>query len=639
MEGHSTVRGGRAACLALSAASGAHAQSAEDLKHMSIDDLAQIEVTSASKTAQAISDAPASIYVITHDDIVRSGALSVPEALRLAPNLYVARLGASSWVITARGFSGNQADQAFPDKLLVLIDGRSVYNPLFSGVYWDMQDVPLQNIERIEVISGPGATLWGANAVNGVINIITRSSAQTQGASLEVGAGDFAQSTTAQIGGKLGDNLTYRLYAKDTIDYDSVTPTGAREADRMSKPQEGFRFDWTPSTADSVTVQGDASRGLDTEAGGDETIGEDNLLARWSHTAPNGSNLQVQTYYDRVEREQAGGGSFVLNTYDLDLQDSFALNARNQMVVGGGMRTSRYDIYNGASLLFIPASRDYNLSNIFVQDSLSLTPATTLIMGLKLENDPYSGVAALPTIRLSWKASDTTLLWAAVSRAIRAPTSFDRDVEEKSGPAVFLTGNPNFAPETVTAYEAGARIQPVERLSFSASTYFNVYNDLRVVDFTPVTFAPLSWGNGMKGDTYGLEAWGDYQAAPWWRVSASVNWLHEDLRFRSPADALLGIAQAGDDPHLQAQLKSSMNLGSRFTLDGDLRYVGALPDPKLPAYTEMDARFGWALTDHLQLSVSGFNLLHKYHLEFPAGSPAEQEAIPRSMFVGLRAKF
>jgi iron complex outermembrane receptor protein len=612
----------------------ARAQSVEDLQHMSVDDLTKIDVTSTTKTAQPLSDAPAAIYVITHDDIVRSGAQTVPEMLRLAPNLQVAQTSAHSWVITARGFNGNSQAQSFSDKLLVLIDGRTVYSPLFSGVYWDMQDVPAQDIDRIEVISGPGATLWGANAVNGVVNIITRSSAQIQGLTLEAGGGNLQTTATAQYGGKIGDSVTYRVYAKSFMGYDTLTAAGARDADGWTRPQAGFRVDWAASPTDKVTFQGDAYRGVDTETGGDETISGDNVMARWNHSWDGGQTLQVQTYYDRVERATEGGGRFILNTYDVDAQNSFALGARNTVVWGGGLRLERYGITPNAGLSFTPESRSLNLSNVFVQDSIALTPATTLLLGLKVEDDPYTGANVLPTARLSWKASDTTLLWGAVSRAIRAPTPFDEDVVEKSGGATFLTGDPSFDPETVTAYELGARLQPTPRLSFSVSTYYNVYNDLRTIEITPVTLIPLHWANGMRGDTYGLEAWGDYRLTSWWRLSASVNLMHENLSFKPGASGILGVAQAGDDPTSQAQLRSSMNLGRQFTFDADLRYVGALPNPRVTAYTEADSRLGWNLTDRIQFSVSGFNLLHKYHQEYPGA-----DAVPRSVFADVRLRF
>jgi iron complex outermembrane receptor protein len=617
---------------------GAGPSRVEDLRDLSIDQLAQIQVTSVAKSPEPLSDAPAAIYVITHDDIIRSGAISLPEILRLAPNLDVVQTSASSYIITARGFSGDATAQNFTNKLLVLIDGRSVYTPLYSGVYWDVQDVPPEDIERIEVISGPGATLWGANAVNGVINIITRPSSQTQGGLIDVAGGSLGTSVGVQYGGRIGDDLSYRVYAKSFTEYHTVTASGARADDAWSKPQGGFRLDWTPTAVDSVTFQGDAYSGEEAQAGEpDQYISGGDIETRWTHAWQDGSSLQVQAYYDQTDRgTPEGNGHFTLDTYDLDVQDSFAPDARNELVFGGGLRFSRYSIAGAAALLFAPPSRWLDLSNAFVQDTFSVTPTLKLIAGLKLEDDPYSGLSVLPDLRLSWKPIDQALLWAAVSRAIRSPTPFDRDVVEKIGPIVYLIGGPDFQPETLTAYESGARVQVTPRLSFSISGYYNAYDDLKTIEPAPSGFIPLRWGNMMRGDTYGFEAWGEYRVTPWWRLVASFDDLEKRLSFKPGASGLLGVAQAGDDPEHQASLKSSMDLPHNITLDADLRYVSALPDPALPAYVELNSRIGWNINDHVQLSLSGFNLLHAHHLEFPA---SEANAVPRSVLAELRLRF
>jgi iron complex outermembrane receptor protein len=610
----------------------------EDLRELSIDQLAQVQVTSVAKSPEPLSDAPAAIYVISHDDIIRSGAISLPEILRLAPNLDVVQTSASSYIITARGFSGNVTDQNFTNKLLVLIDGRSVYTPLYSGVYWDVQDVPPEDIERIEVISGPGATLWGANAVNGVINIITRKSSQTQGGVIDIAGGSLGMSIGVQYGGRISDDLTWRVYAKSFTEYDTVTASGAKADDDWSKPQGGFRLDWTPTAADAVTFQGDAYSGDESQAGEpDQYISGGDLETRWTHAWQDGSSLQVQADYDQTDRGTPDGdGHFTLATYDLDVQDSFAPDARNEVVFGGGLRFSRYAIAGSASLLFEPPRRWLDLSNAFVQDTFSVTRALKLIAGLKLEDDPFSGLAVLPDLRLSWKPVDQAMLWAAVSRAIRSLTPFDRDVVEKIGPTVFLIGGPDFQPETLTAYELGARVQFTPRLSFSISGYYNAYDDLKTIEPAPGGFIPLRWGNMMDGYTYGFEAWGEYRLAPWWRLDASFDDLEEHLTFKAGASGLLGTAQAGDDPEHQASLKSSMDLPHNVTLDADLRYVSALPDPAVPAYVELNGRIGWNINEHVQLSLSGFNLLHAHHLEFPA---SEANAAPRSVLAELRLRF
>jgi len=614
---------------------GAGAQTIQDLQQMSIDQLQNLDVSSVTKTSQALSDAPASIYVITHDQIVRSGAASIPEILRLAPNLQVIRISASKYIITARGFSGNTSDQNFANKLLVLIDGRSVYTPLFSGVYWDMQDVVPQDIDRIEVISGPGATLWGANAVNGVINIITRKAAQTQGGLVDITVGNLEQSLSLRYGGTLSDDLAYRVYFRDYIGDDTDTPGGAHAGDHWSKPQGGFHLDWTPSGADSFTFQGDAYSGAEAQLGApNEDINGSDLLARWNHSWTDGSSLQVQAYFDRMGRAtEDNGGDFWVNTYDLDIQHSFALNGWNQITWGGGVRLSDYQINGTATLLFVPSARTLDLSNAFVQDSITINPALTAILGFKLEDDPFSGVAPLPSARLSWKINDHALLWAAISRAIRSPTPFDDDVVEKAGGQTLLTGSSDFESEKLIAYEIGTRVQPTSNFSFSVSTFYNVYDDLRSVGITPVTLFPVFWSNNLRGDTYGAEAWGDYQVLSWWRLSASFEELVEHFDFTPGASNLLGIAQLGDDPAQRASLRSSMNLGSDVTWDADLRYVAELPNPRVPSFVELNTSVGWKVSQDLMLSLSGFNLLHPRHLEFPA---LQANAIPRSFAVELQ---
>ncbi len=631
---------GTSAFLAWAFATSVAAQTAatDALKKLSLDELMNIEVTSASKTPEPLGDAAAAIFVITRDDIVRSGATSIPEMLRLAPNLQVMRLSASSYTITARGFSGNSADQNFPDKLLVLIDGRSVYTPLYSGVYWDAQDVVADDIDRIEVISGPGATLWGANAVNGVINIITRQSADTEGGLVTAVAGNLERQGTAQFGGPLADTATYRVYAQAFERSALDTPTGSSADDAWSKAQAGFRSDWHLAN-DSIALQADIYRASEDQAGapGLSVVGA-NMLARWQHALVNGSALQIQAYYDETQRiNGGGGGAFVLNTYDVEIQYSIRFGERHDVVWGAGSRVSRYDITNTAALLFVPPNRLLTLSNLFAQDSISLTPKLKLILGIKLEDDPYSDTTPLPNVRLSWKLNDEALVWSAASRAIRSATPFDRDVAEYLGGQLFLIGGPEFEPERLTAYELGYRGRAGSRASFSISGFYNVYDRLRSIEFAPAgQILPLRWGNGMQGETSGLELWGNIQLTDWWRLSAGLSVLHEHLSFTATSSGLLGVEQAGDDPPNQASLRSSMNLGTNVTLDADLRHVGSLPNPAVSHYEELNARLGWQVSGTWQIALSGFNLLHAHHLEFTA-PPSDD--VGRSAVVEVRLRF
>lgn len=610
----------------------------EDLKGLSIEQLADLPVTSVSKRAEPLSEAPASIYVITHEDILRSGAQSVPEMLRLAPNLQVYQQTAWDWVVTARGLNGDKADQSFPNKLLVLIDGRTVFTPLFSGVYWDLQQVLPEDIDRIEVIDGPGGTLWGANAINGVVNIITRKASETQGASIDVAGGDFHRAVSAQYGGQAGDAASFRVYGSSFWDADTRTLGGARANDHWTKPQAGFRLDWTPSVSDLVTLQGDIFRGSDANPGApDELTHGGNLTGRWTRTFHNGEVLQVQGFYDEFWRDaHQTGGRFYQKTYDVEMQDSRAAWGRHQVVWGVGFRTVQYHIYASSQLSFSPAARTLQTGDAFVQDTIALGPRTSLIAGVKAEALAYSSARLLPNLRLTWKASEQAFFWAGVSQAARAVTPFDRDVVEKVGSTVFLTGYPDFEPSVMTAYEAGARLTPVPRLSVSVTAYDDVYQHLRSIEpHSSTVFLPIRWGDRMAGEITGVEAWADYQAAAWWRLGASVNATRDHLHFLPGASGLLGVGQNEDDAPLMASLRSAMTFGGAVSWDSSIRYVAALPTPHVPAYAELDSSLGWRLSERIELRLTGFNLLHPWHQELPP--PANR--IPRSVFAEARLRF
>jgi iron complex outermembrane recepter protein len=581
------------------------ALSTSSLKTLSIEDLMNLEVTSVSKRGEPLNEAAAAVYVITREEILNSGARSLPDILRLAPNLQVAQITSSSFAITARGFNGPAAS-----KLLVLIDGRTVYTPYHSGVSWDVQDVLPEDIERIEVISGPGATLWGANAVNGVINIITRKAGETQDGSLRVGGGNLEQRGSVQYGGQAGSEVAYRGYV-DSFHYgDDVTATGTNAEDAWHKSQGGFRLDWLQA-GDLVTLQGDLYTGSEDQfQGANEGVSGHNLLTRWNHVFSESSSLQVQAYYDYTKTSIPNVGSDELNTYDLDIQHAFAWGSHQSIVWGGGVRTED-DNY----LVFSPPQRTLDYSNAFLQDTISLSRTLKLIVGTKYEHDAYTHGQLLPDARLSWKVSDSNLLWTAVSQAVRAPSRIDRDLFEEEGPVVLLHGG-DFQDERLTAYELGYRSQPSAKSSLSISTFYNVYSDLRSVQFSPGFAFPLMFANGMSGDTDGLEAWGNYQMNEWWRVSAGGNWLHENLHFDPGSDNIGGIALAGDDPSYQIALRSTMTFVRGWLLYLDLRHIGALPSPASPSYTELNAHVSWAVSRAITLALTGSNLIHPHHLEF-----------------------
>jgi iron complex outermembrane receptor protein len=609
----------------------------EDLSGLTIEQLAQIEVRSASKREEPLSVVSKSLYVIDHDAIVRSGAVTIPEILRLAPNLQVYQQTPAHWVVTARGLSGNPGVQSFSNKLLVLVDGRTVYTPLFSGVYWDLPDVLPDDIERIEVISGPGATLWGANAVNGVINIITRSAGATSsGAFVDAEAGTVQQAAGVRFAGRAGQDVAYRVYGRWLRQDAAELAGGGSAEDGWHRLGGGFRLDWTPAQADTVTLQGDIFDGRESErARAHEDVSGHNLVLRWNRDMASRGNFQAQAFYDHFRRaDRPSGGSFYADTYDVDVQHSFAAGRRNDVVWGGGARLVHYRIDGTPSLFFDPASRNLFLGNIFAQDTLALSKAVSVTAGIKAEHDPYVGFSLLPDLRVAVKPGGSALLWAAVSRAVRSPTPFDEDVQERVGTIVALSGNRQFRTEKLTAYELGLRAQPLSGLSFSVTGFYHDYDDLRSVEFGtgPATVLNLHWGNALAGHSYGLESWASASPLPWWTLSAGAALLHEDFHFKPGATAtVIGTSQNGADPAHQFTLRSSMNLGRSVMFDLDLRSVGQLKGSDVSGYTELGGRVAWNVSQHLALTISGANLLHKSHVEYPGG-----DAISRKVLAGLQ---
>jgi iron complex outermembrane receptor protein len=626
------LAGGWIAAMVLFRPCAAGAQTLEELRTLSVEQLADIQVTSVAKRPEPLSDAPAAIYVITHDTIMRSGYTTIPEILRLAPNLEVAQISANAYAISARGF--NVGDNAsLSNKLLVLIDGRSVYSPMFGGVYWDSFDVLPENIERIEVISGPGATLWGANAVNGVINIITYPSSQTQGGVLTMGEGSQQRNAGVQYGGRLGPDLTYRVHG-DIQDFSAYPqPSGRSADDTWWQPGGGFRVDWTPRS-DMVSVQGD----IDTETPQPDGFNRNGDLAvSWQHKFDDGATLQLLTWYDYSGRYQNNGNGFTLNTYDIEAQYNTTVAGWNNIVVGAGERAFRY-VFENTALALVPAAQTLNLANIFMQDTITLSSQFKVTLGVKLEDEPYAGVQAMPSIRAAWKPINSALLWAAVSRAVRSPTPVDTNLREYIGTLDYLSGSTGFRPETLTAYEIGTRVQLGSQASFSVSAYHDVYDQIRSIDLSPTPNGlPLVFGNLMAGTVNGVEVWGDYQVTKWWRLTAGFSLMHENLVFLPGSLSVAGLAFVADDPGHQATLHSAVNLGHGVTWDAYLRNVGSLPHPGVPGYTELDMRVGWAVTSRLELSLAGFNLLHPQHIEFlESGQTTE---IPRSVFAQARVRF
>jgi iron complex outermembrane receptor protein len=618
--------------LPLLAAADSAPLSLEALARFSIEELAEIEVSSVSRRPEPLRQAAAAIYVISREDIRRSGVTSLPEVLRLAPNLQVARLDASRYAISARGFNSSTAN-----KLQVLIDGRSVYTPLYSGVFWDAQDTLLEDIERIEVVSGPGGALWGSNAVNGVINVITRRAQDSVGSLLQAEAGNAERQLAARHGVRLGDDASLRVYAKGLVRDDTFTPSGADAGDGWHKAQAGFRFDWGRG-ADTLTLQGDGYDGAIAQGTRpDATLGGVNLLGRWNRQLADGAAIQVQTYYDRTRREIPGTFGEVLETWDLDLQHRLRWGERHDIVWGGGYRLLRDDVSNSAALAFLPAQRDLHLANVFVQDSIALNPAWKLTLGAKLEHNSYTGLEFQPDVRLAWQLHPNALLWGAVSRALRTPSRIDREFFAPGPPAPPSTfaGGPDFRSEQLTAYQLGYRAQPAASLSYAVTVFHHDYDWLRSVEPAPGGGLPITFANGMRGQTEGLEAWGNLQVNPDWRLTAGYTYLWKRLGF-APDSRDTRLSGAGNDPTHQLFLRSSHNLRHGLELDLFLRAIGALPNPAIPGYVAVDARIGWTVARGVELSLIGNNLFDQRHPEFASTAGSE---LGRSLQAKLQWNF
>ena len=594
------------------------------LADLSIEELADLTITSVSRRAERLSDAAASAFVITQDDIRRSGATSLPEALRLAPNLQVARIDATQYAISARGFNN-----AIGNKLLVLIDGRTVYSPLFSGVFWDQQDVMLEDVERIEVVSGPGGTLWGANAVNGVINVITRSSRDTQGGLVALGAGNLEQGASYRYGGKLDDGGAYRLYAKAGKIQNTETAGGIPIPDGTERAQAGFRSDWGGKPG-AYTLQGDAYSGkAEPRAGGLRPIEYSgaNLLGRWTSTGEDGSETRVQAYYDHAERDDQFLYRPRTDILDLEAQRSVRLGA-HAVVWGGGYRYAHDDLQPGIFFAFVPVSRSLNWANAFVQDSIALTKSLRLTAGIKLEHNDYTGVEPLPNLRLAWKAAEEHLLWGAVSRAVRAPARLDHDIRLPPSGAI-IAGGSTFESEVANVFELGYRGALGRVLTYSVTAFHYDWDKLRSGQLPPAQVQ-----NRIEGTTDGIEFWGAWQVLPAWRLSGGFTTLAEDLHTEPGAGDPTGPSALGNDPNYQWQIRSSHSFAYRQELDIMLRRVAALPNPAVPAYNALDIRYGWRVRPDLELSATVQNLVDPGHVEFGA-APGRSE-FARGVFLKAR---
>lgn len=628
---------------------------AYDYFDLSLEQLLDTQVLSASKKAEAVADSSAAIYVVTNEDIIRSGVTSIPDALRMVPGVNVAQSDSNSWAISIRGFNSTLAN-----KLLVLIDGRTVYNPVFGGVLWEAHNLILTDIERIEVIRGPGGTLWGANAVNGVINIITKNSSDTQGNIASVLSGDEESNFSVRHGGHFSDQGTYRVYAKGFKKDSSLHPDTDHAYDNWDGIRGGFRADWD----EQFTFQGDAYRTNTQQRRQDFSLIEPytsiekqkliyegvNLLGRWISKREDGAQFSLQSYVDWARRDEPFNFIDERITYDLEAQYNFAAIGPHQLITGAGFRLMDDEKTGNNNVAFSPAKRKSNLYNLFVQDKITLSPDKWfLTLGSKFEHNDFSGFELQPNLRLQWHPTSHQTWWSAVSRAVRTPTPIEEDLTSTlltgAGLRAAFVPNNEFKSEKLTAYELGYRNQLTEKLSVDIASFYNDYEYLQTFAFQPVIpvingidpphfLLPIKFTNDMKGTSHGFET--------------AINWmLNENLKIALNYSQLkmslqaLEPTQEGAEllyPDYQAGLKVFWNINANWTLDTSVTHVAELP-AGVEAYTRLDINLSGQLTKSLRFNLVGQNLLDKNHREF--GSPADLNAaeIERGIYGKLTWNF
>jgi iron complex outermembrane recepter protein len=633
-----------------------------DLTNIPLESLMELNVSSVSKKTQPITNAAAAVFVITQEDIRRSGVTTIADALRMAPGIQVARIDSNKWAVSSRGFNGR-----FANKLLVLMDGRSLYTPYFLGVYWEVQDTLLEDIDRIEVIRGPGAALWGTNAVNGVINIITKSAENTNGALITAGGGTYEKAfASARVGTTLGDNVNLRLYAKhqqrDSFDFESGTSSN----DRWHTTQGGFRMDAQPGSRDTLTVQGDYYDGrldetyllydrptsltppfplsYERKVQNATGVSGGNILSRWQRTFSDTNSLSLQLYYDHSEHAILVSPQ-IFNTVDVDFQHRFSLCMNQDIVWGLGYRHNQYDVSNTPTLGFTKTHVTNEIYSAYLHDEISLVPSkVSLIIGSRFEQNDYSGFSVQPNGRLLWMVTPRDSLWGSVSRAVRSSTKGEQDINYNyrslapSTPAnptqnplpiplrLEIDGNQNFKSEELLAYEIGYRTELVSHLSFDVALYYNVYKNMRVIRPGSAFMEPSNavsqfiLSNDMHGRAIGAEVAADWTPLDWWRLQAAYSYesIKMHLDGTSTDEINKGNAE-GDTPRHQVSLRSGFDLGRQVTLDVWLRGVDRLTSidgTPIPGYVTMDVRMAWKPVKNLEFSIVGQNLFHNQHQEF-----------------------
>ena len=607
----------------------AQAQPASSLADLSLEELGNLRVTTASLRPERLEDTPASIFVITNEDIRRSGAASLAEALRLAPNLEVARVSATTYAISARGFLN-----VITNKLLVLIDGRMLYTTILSGVLWDAHDVMLEDVDRIEVISGPGAALYGANAFVGVINVITRSARNTQGTAVVAAASRIDGRVAVRHGGEMGTGA-FRIYGLH-IERDNLRPAASRVADDMTKDQAGFRMDFGNDANGAVTFQGDAYRATVQGNGApDLKLAGANLVASWTRAFAGGSRLRVQGFYDYTNREDPSGFTDRVDTFDIEAQHDLGMMGAHRISYGAGYRVARDDTTPTPIVNFLPENRTLRWGTVFAQDQVALGGHVTFTGGVKVQTTPYVSAEVMPDLRLDWKPVLNRLAWAAASRVARTPGRIDRDFHYPGAPPFLIRGGPDFKSETGNVFELGYRAQVSSWLTFSVAAFHARLDDLRGGRLVAGA-AVIS--NEAEGDTTGIEAWAIAQPTSRWRLVFGLLELRQRLRPKPGSVDFAAPASLGNDPRHSLKVRSSYRASDRVDLDIGWRYVSKLSYlATVPGYQEADARIAWRVTDRVELAVGGTNLLHSGHVEFDEhGLPA---VIPRTAYFQARLRF
>ena len=639
--------------------------SEHQLKQLTLEQLGNLEVVTRSKAPERVWKAPAAVFVITQEDIRRSGVTSLPEALRLAPGVEVERISEDKWAIGIRGFSGR-----LNRSVLVLIDGRSVYTTLIAGTYWEVQDTMLEDVDRIEVIRGPGGTVWGPNAVNGVISIITKNSKETQGTLVSAVSGTLQKGTlSARYGGTTGSGLSYRFYGK-AFDRGPDYHFDHNNYDHWRSVQSGFRMDWAKNQRDSFTVSGDLYAQAAGEtvtnttytppfsviAQGNADLSGANILARWTRVYREGQDLQVQAYFDRTVRHEPNFAD-IRNTFDVDFLHRFYINPKNHLTWGLGARAShghQPDVVSG--LYFDPNTRTDELYTAFLEDDITLIPnRLTAEIGTKFLRTNYTGFEAEPSGRLLWTRSQTESLWLAVTRAVRTPSDGERDFflsgylgTAQDGLPFFarFDANRNFEAEILNGYELGYRRLIGPTLYVDVAGFFNQYDDLFSEEITGAPFVetnpapthdllPAQFRNGLRGSTTGGEIAPEWRPFSFWRLRGSYSFLRMSLR-KSPSSADVGSAAyiESQTPQHELRIQSDFDITKRVQLDLDYRYVSALPKYTIPGYSTGDARVAWNINRNFQLALVGHDLLQPHHVEYPS-DPGPNVGIKRSCFLQL----